>query len=289
MNLGFLFSKPQEWDLEKDCYTKNASQGVLTSYTSDMQNDYFGIEDSSWWFQYRSEVVNKIFDKVCSNPSFIIDIGGGNGYTTKKLQDSGYEVILMEPTTQACINGMQRGLKNVICGTINDVDFSNNSIAACCILDVLEHIENDAEFLRTIKKKLIIGGHLLITVPAFASLWSSEDEAVGHYRRYTKKELVALLKNEGYEIAYANYFFNFLYFPIFFVRRLGEKLGLMKKYHEREKSEKDNVLKKQHTEQRKITKLVLGFLERMELRRLLQNKKVRYGSSLMIVARKNKL
>ena len=53
------------------------------------------------------------------------------------------------------------------------------------LLDVLEHIENDKEFLILIKKKLKINGRLLITVPAFEKLWSSEDDAAGHFRRYT--------------------------------------------------------------------------------------------------------
>ena len=287
MDLNFLFSDSQEWNIEEGCYVKKSSQKVLTSYSSEMQNDYFGIEDSSWWFQYRSEVVNKIVDKVLDSPAFIIDIGGGNGYTTKKLQDSGYEVMLMEPATQACLNAKKRGLQNVICGTINQNDFNDNSIAACCMLDVLEHIENDIEFLQMVKRKLTTKGYLLITVPAFTSLWSSEDEAVGHYRRYTKKEIQSLLEKLGYKIVYANYFFNFLYIPIFFVRRLGEKIGLMKKYQKRNESEKNNVLKQQHTEQKKITKFVLNLFEKVELRRLLRNKKIRFGSSVIIVAQKN--
>lgn len=62
-------------------------------------------------------------------------------------------------------------------------------------IDVLEHIENDREELVRAAKHLKPGGNLVILSPAFQSLYSKFDRAIGHYRRYTKKTLKAVLPN----------------------------------------------------------------------------------------------
>jgi hypothetical protein len=44
------------------------------------------------------------------------------------------------------------------------------------------------------------GGILLATVPAYSFLWSEHDEALGHRRRYRRRELRARLAEEGFAI-----------------------------------------------------------------------------------------
>jgi len=61
-------------------------------------------------------------------------------------------------------------------------------------LNVLEHIENDQRVVEQIYQKLAPGGVLLLYVPAFQCLWSSLDDKVCHYRRYTKKTLRKLVR-----------------------------------------------------------------------------------------------
>jgi hypothetical protein len=59
------------------------------------------------------------------------------------------------------------------------------------LLDVLEHQENDREFLRDLVQKMAPGTTLLITVPALQHLWSQWDVALGHFRRYEKSTLLS--------------------------------------------------------------------------------------------------
>ena len=56
-------------------------------------------------------------------------------------------------------------------------------------IDVIEHIENDAAELELAKTYLTEGGHLIVLVPAFNTLFSPFDKEIGHYRRYTKNTL----------------------------------------------------------------------------------------------------
>ena len=56
--------------------------------------------------------------------------------------------------------------------------------------NVLEHIKSDQYALSDFFKHLNKGGRLLIYVPAFPFLYSDMDKQIGHYRRYTKADLV---------------------------------------------------------------------------------------------------
>jgi hypothetical protein len=60
-------------------------------------------------------------------------------------------------------------------------------------IDVLEHIENDRIELEMATSRLNKHGKLIILSPAFLVLYSNFDKAIGHYRRYTKKEMNALM------------------------------------------------------------------------------------------------
>jgi methyltransferase family protein len=61
------------------------------------------------------------------------------------------------------------------------------------LLDVLEHQEDDLDFMLDLVGEMKRGSKLLLTVPALQRLWSAWDVSLGHYRRYDKKSMRALL------------------------------------------------------------------------------------------------
>lgn len=71
--------------------------------------------------------------------------------------------------------------------------------------NVLEHISNDLDALNDIRKLLKPGGSLMIYVPAFMILYSSADAALGHYRRYSKNELLKKLKLANFSVKTCHY------------------------------------------------------------------------------------
>jgi SAM-dependent methyltransferase len=73
-------------------------------------------------------------------------------------------------------------------------------------LDVLEHLDDDVDGLRTIGSLLVPGGQAVVTVPAYAWLWSGEDEISAHRRRYTRDALLTACRAAGLEVLYASYF-----------------------------------------------------------------------------------
>lgn len=67
-------------------------------------------------------------------------------------------------------------------------------------LEVLEHIEDDTAALEQWLLWLKAGGYFLLSVPSRMRLWTAADEAVGHFRRYERESLMAMLSNLGLEI-----------------------------------------------------------------------------------------
>ena len=72
-------------------------------------------------------------------------------------------------------------------------------------VNVLEHIEHDGEALSQISSIMQPGGRLLVYVPSLPCLFSSMDTAVGHFRRYTKKNLINKVTNAGFTVVQCEY------------------------------------------------------------------------------------
>ena len=73
-------------------------------------------------------------------------------------------------------------------------------------LNVLEHIEDDLFALRQMRDALTIGGRLALLVPAHQFLYGAFDEAVGHFRRYSKMALRTALLEAGFTLQSLKFF-----------------------------------------------------------------------------------
>ncbi len=70
-------------------------------------------------------------------------------------------------------------------------------VATVLAINVLEHIEDDAEALRRMAAMTCPGGTVVIWVPGYQQLYGEFDRAVGHVRRYTPTTLGAAFERAG--------------------------------------------------------------------------------------------
>ncbi len=74
-----------------------------------------------------------------------------------------------------------------------------------CLVNVLEHIDDDVAALQDLSAMLKDNGHLCIFVPALPFLYSKLDRIFGHFRRYSHAELKQKVENTGLKIVHYKY------------------------------------------------------------------------------------
>lgn len=73
-------------------------------------------------------------------------------------------------------------------------------------INVLEHIEHDADAIANLVDALKPGGYLLINVPAMQGLYNDLDRLAGHFRRYSVSDFDRLLTGLPMEVIQLRYF-----------------------------------------------------------------------------------
>ncbi len=236
----------------------------------------FALEDESFWFRHRNECIVRALRREGFAGTFL-DVGGGNGVVSKALEESGIRTVMLEPGLEGAVNARARGLMNVVCSTLEEASFREGSFAGAGLFDVIEHVSDDRALLRATHRVLAPRGVLCVTVPAYAWLWSDEDELAGHFRRYTLKELDDTLRSSGFTPTYATYFFAPLTVPIFFLRSLRHR------FSKRKREQIEAGAAEQHTP-RAPARMAMELLLSPEQQRVARGKRVPFGSSCLAVA-----
>jgi SAM-dependent methyltransferase len=189
------------------------------------------LEDIHWWFKARREIIFEILKRHVppGKRKIIAEIGCGTGGNLKFLREY-YQLIGVDTSSEAVKYAMERVDCNVFLGDFRDV-LSNkwNHLDAVLLLDVLEHIDDDVNFINDIVKNLNPNAILLITVPAHMCLWSQHDVVLGHKRRYSAGKLRSLWKNSDVvkELFFSS--FNTFLFPAIALLRILKKTKNVRK------------------------------------------------------------
>jgi SAM-dependent methyltransferase len=250
--------------------------GTAISYPETFNADMLKVEDRSFWFQHRNRcIANAVRRFPPGGP--IVDIGAGNGYVARGLNDAGFDIVAVEPGITGALAAGQRGIECVICAAIQDIGFAEAAIPAAGLFDVLEHIEDDVGTLTDIYRMLAPGGRIYLTVPAFQFLFSVDDRAAGHFRRYSGRSLVRALSQAGFTIEYQGYFFMILPLPILLFRTLPS-------WFKPDRVRDANVAQ-DHIKSALVGRLIASALG-WEARRIARGERVAFGGSCLVVARK---
>jgi len=113
--------------------------------------------------------VLKRFEKIApslNNVQKILDIGCGYGAYTKLLKKYGKVVVGID-ISQECIfeARLQHPELTFFVASGEFLPFKNESFEVVCLIEVLEHVQNESSFLQEIHRVLRPNGKLIITVP----------------------------------------------------------------------------------------------------------------------------
>lgn len=144
----------------------------------------------------------------------LVEVGAGTGSFSEMLLDEQPTALsVIEPS--GMFEFLERNISQI--ETPVNVNFYNSIFSETAgnlsetpdtiiYVNVLEHIEDDRGELQKVYETLEPGGHCLIFVPAFMSLYGAFDEKVGHFRRYTKNELEEKGRSAGFRVVKSKYF-----------------------------------------------------------------------------------
>ncbi len=127
-----------------------------------------------------------------------IEIGPGEGKMSDYLCSKGFvgtgieysnEIIPILENKMRCY--IDKNQYNIINDDFRKIEHENK-VDLIFSMMVLEHIEDDLNFINKMKAFLKPGGVILVAVPGQSKKWGIEDEVSGHFRRYDRGNLKEL-------------------------------------------------------------------------------------------------
>ena len=137
-----------------------------------------------------------------------LEIGSGLGDYAQTWIDTGTPQITVSDRDPSRFAVLQRRFEGSDQIHVQDVDVFAPHPAdhtALVAMNVLEHIEQDVEALRSANTLLRPGGAVVMFVPAFELAMSEFDRKVGHYRRYTVASLRTAYERAGLDVERIHY------------------------------------------------------------------------------------
>jgi SAM-dependent methyltransferase len=164
---------------------------------TELQSDV--LEDLSSAVNYRRWVVELTRPYLDGR---VLEIGSGNGDYASEWAERGVAIVASEgdPGRLAALEQRFNGdpsveVRELVAPITGTADYD-----AVVALNVMEHIEDDVEALRSFARQVRPGGNVVLFVPAFPIGMSRFDREIGHFRRYRKKTLRAALVGAGLRV-----------------------------------------------------------------------------------------
>ncbi len=172
------------------------------------------LETRYWWFVGRRLLIARLLQDALPRAGMklnLVDVGCGTGANLPMLRRAvgegsavfGFDFSPLAlqwareqtewaPSSLAALSLSQ--------GDAMQMPLRDNCADCVTMLDVLEHLPDDARALSEVERILKPGGVLLLSVPAYQHLWSAHDEALHHFRRYERAQLRQVLRGAGLKI-----------------------------------------------------------------------------------------
>lgn len=193
-----------------------------------MADEYFDIADiDHFWVRRRFEIFQKLFKQsgLDLKKLRIAEIGCGHGLIQYQIQKNyglkidGFD--LNEVALQKSI-----AVSNPL--FLYDIHEQNSDYQhrydLLILFDVIEHIEDQDNFIESALYHLKPGGLIAINVPALRFLFSKYDVVAGHLRRYNRRDLKLLGETHQIKSLVISYW-GFTLIPLLMLRKWISQLS----------------------------------------------------------------
>lgn len=185
-----------------------------------MQRDHF------WYIGRHRFILHALRRQIRGRKALsAIDLGGGCGGWLAYLRDREPNLFSELALADSSLHAL--GLAGPVVGQFAEryrVDLYDlgwkNRWDVVFLLDVLEHLSEDARALQQIYEAMRPGGLLFVTTPALPVFHSYNDDLAHHLRRYSRADFADLASGSSFRLVRSRYFM-FLLSPLVFARRWG--------------------------------------------------------------------
>jgi SAM-dependent methyltransferase len=160
---------------------------------------------NSWQF---SRIAPYLGRRVC-------EVGAGTGNMSGLMLGQGRELLVLTDTDRYYRETLKDRFAShpeVVVDQLTLPDetawyrFQHYELDTLVALNVIEHISDDVDALKSMAAMLRPGGRAVVLVPAFPGLFGSLDHELGHIRRYTRGSLSRRMSEAGFKVERAFYF-----------------------------------------------------------------------------------
>ena len=164
-----------------------------------MGNEWFRFATGDhFWMQWRHRVLLRAVKRAGGSLRRALEIGCGHGVAREMLErDLGIAVDGCDLNRTALETGRPGKGRLFVYNILDQESSLLGRYDAVFLLDVIEHIDDDAAFLIAALRHLRRDGLVVVNVPASMLFFGSYDKAVGHVRRYTARGLAELFDRCG--------------------------------------------------------------------------------------------
>lgn len=177
--------------------------------------------DTHWYYTSKAQMMASHLRRLTGGVPVkcVLDVGAGAGWFSRWMLREGLaeSAVCVDP-------GYEADWEEVVHGRPLIFQRTPEGLVADLVLmmDVLEHVPNDAELLSCYLDIVPKGTPVFITVPAFQFLWSGHDVYLEHFRRYTLPSLKQAIHNADAQVEAAHYYFGAI-FPAAAAVRLARR------------------------------------------------------------------
>jgi SAM-dependent methyltransferase len=155
-----------------------------------------------FWVRRRFKVLQQLAGGLIGSANAMAEVGCGHGLLQRQIEDAyAREVTGFDLNDYALTHNISR--RSMVC--CYDIFQANPGLRSkfdlIFLFDVLEHISDEDKFMRALLFHLANGGQLILNVPAGQWAYSEYDQAAGHVRRYSIRNLREAAARSGLQIA----------------------------------------------------------------------------------------